>query len=249
MGLASPEEMAELEALCREHPEIRRALEECEATMEQAAMSGAEAPPDRVREQLLSTLDFGEPGGAKMISLSSSPRGSSWKWAAAAAIVLLAISGALNVYFYSQYREANSAYANLLSQTETLQANNKVIQARLDEMQNGMAVMMNPDVQKVPMPGVGDHAQYTASVYWNRKTSEVFLSPGTLPTAPAGRQYQLWAIVDGKPVDAGMLDRCEMICKMKNFSSASAFAITLEPSGGRPEPSMDQLYVLGQTSS
>ncbi|WP_350340234.1 anti-sigma factor [Paraflavitalea speifideaquila] len=46
--------------------------------------------------------------------------------------------------------------------------------------------------------------------------------------APAGRQYQLWALVDGKPVDAGMLDNCDGLCQLKNIQQAQAFAITLE---------------------
>jgi len=36
--------------------------------------------------------------------------------------------------------------------------------------------------------------------------------------------------------------------KMKNIPSAQAFAITLEPTGGSPTPTMP-IYVMGKTSS
>jgi len=67
-----------------------------------------------------------------------------------------------------------------------------------------------------------------------------------LPQAPSGKQYQLWALVDGKPVDAGMIGDCNGLCRLKNIPRAQAFAITLEREGGSPTPTMDQMYVLGK---
>jgi anti-sigma-K factor RskA len=63
---------------------------------------------------------------------------------------------------------------------------------------------------------------------------------------PTGKQYQLWAIVDGKPVDAGMIATKKGIYhiqKMKSFGSVQAFAITLEKAGGSPIPTMDEMIV------
>jgi anti-sigma-K factor RskA len=250
MGLATPEESAELEMLCRQYPEIRRALRECEESLENAALAQASPPPARVKNALDSALTFKkEPAAQAPVYPIPQQRGFPWRSVAAAAIVMLIASGILNYYFYNRYRKADEAYASLLAQTESLQASNKAIQARLDDMESGLTLMMSSNVQKVEMPGVGSFAQYHASVYWNHHSKEVFLSPGTLPPAPDGKQYQLWAIVDGKPVDAGMLDQCHLFCRMKPFDHASAFAITLEPAGGKTEPTMDQLYVMGQTRS
>jgi anti-sigma-K factor RskA len=67
-------------------------------------------------------------------------------------------------------------------------------------------------------------------------------------------QYQLWAIVDGKPFDAGLLietktaDNKYNIQKMKSFGKAEAFAITLEKKGGSATPSMDKMYVISKTT-
>ncbi len=88
---------------------------------------------------------------------------------------------------------------------------------------------------------------FFTTAFWNKNTKEVFITVNKLPIAGTGKQYQLWAIVDGKPVDAGMIDNnCTTICKMKNIPNAQAFAITLEQSGGSPAPTMEQLYVLGE---
>jgi anti-sigma-K factor RskA len=82
-----------------------------------------------------------------------------------------------------------------------------------------------------------------------KNTGEVYVDPTNLPDPAAGKQYQLWAIVDGKPVDAGMISTQKgvyKIQKMKSFGKAQAFAITLENEGGSPTPTMAEMYVIAE---
>ncbi len=82
---------------------------------------------------------------------------------------------------------------------------------------------------------------------WNVNTKEVYVADVSLPEVPSDKQYQLWAIVDGKPVDAGMLsDAKNLAQKMKVFEKAEMFAITLEKKGGSPTPTMEAMYVAGK---
>ena len=83
-----------------------------------------------------------------------------------------------------------------------------------------------------------------------KNTGEVYIDPSNLPEAPSGKQYQLWAIVDGKPVDGGLIISTKkgdkyQIQKMKTFGKAEAFAVTLETTGGNPTPKGD-MYVMGK---
>ena len=60
---------------------------------------------------------------------------------------------------------------------------------------------------------------------------------------PADRQYQLWVFVDGKPIDAGVFDvdpSGKVLFESKDLAAvrtAENFAVTVEPRGGRPQPS------------
>ena len=85
-----------------------------------------------------------------------------------------------------------------------------------------------------------------ADVYWHT-SKKVFLEIKNLPDAPTGKQYQLWAIVDGKPVDMGMYSAKEdsTVQEMKSVDNAQAFAITLEKEGGNATPTMEEMYVMG----
>jgi anti-sigma-K factor RskA len=69
-----------------------------------------------------------------------------------------------------------------------------------------------------------------------------------MPSNDADHQYQLWALVNGKPVDLGVFDangKLEGLQVMKNIGEAQTFAVTLEPKGGSISPTMSQLMVMG----
>ena len=74
----------------------------------------------------------------------------------------------------------------------------------MEKMNQKLDMFSNPDMQMVMLKGVEKHTEAKAMVFWDKKTKEVYLNAEKLPKAPEGMQYQLWAIEDGKPVNAGM---------------------------------------------
>ena len=81
-----------------------------------------------------------------------------------------------------------------------------------------MQMMSDPIMAKISMPGIKGRENNLATVFWDTKSKDVYLLANKLPQAAADKQYQLWAIVDGKPVDAGVIGVCAGLCKMKNIS-------------------------------
>jgi len=74
------------------------------------------------------------------------------------------------------------------------------------------------------------------------KAGKAMMVADELPPAPAGKDYQIWFIAEGKPVPGGVFKpdqqgHVEMLGEIPaNARSASAFAITLEPQGGTSAP-------------
>jgi len=66
-----------------------------------------------------------------------------------------------------------------------------------------------------------------------------------MQTLPSDKQYQLWAIVGGQPVDLGVYQTGAAMQKMKNIEGAQMFAITIEKAGGSATPTLDQMIVAG----
>ena len=244
LGMASPEEAAELEALCLEFPEIKAALTAFEETLEKNAMANAIPPPPGVKKALFQELasSFAKTSDSNsIVAMNNFSR-----YFAAAAIILLVVSGGLNIYFYSKFTETTQQYQALLIEKNTLQANNQIIQTKSLDLFNSMQMMADPNMQKIAMPGVPGKEVNYATVFWDAKSKDVYLLPNKLPQPAQGKQYQLWAIVDGKPVDAGVMGDCAGLCKMKNIPAASMFAITLEKAGGSSSPTLSEMYVAGK---
>ncbi len=91
-------------------------------------------------------------------------------------------------------------------------------------------------------------------VYWHVSGKHVMIdnSKMDLPPNDKNHQYQLWALVNGKPVDLGVFDvktdTSRLLINMKDISSAQTFAVTLEKRGGSASPTMNQMIVAGNVS-
>ncbi|HEY6974807.1 MAG TPA: anti-sigma factor [Chitinophagaceae bacterium] len=251
LGLASTEEATELEMLCRQHADIKNAVEEFEALIQKQAFQDALAPPPEVKEKLMSALttEFAKaqtPVVQLTVDTGRSKSISIIRYFAAASVILLIASTVLNVFLYNNYLSVNNKYQALLTERNSLQANNDVFRTRINNLEQSMRVIENPDVRVITLKGLPGKENNLAAVYWDSKTKDVYLLPTKMDATPSGKQYQLWAIVNGKPVDAGVIDECDGLCKMKNIPDAEAFAITLEKKGGSNTPTLSAMYVLGK---
>lgn len=260
LGLADEQETAELEQLAITHAEIKSAISHFEAQMEKHALNNAIQPPAFVKENILKALEHewvedlpSEIESDKIINTTPEEvpiivmeqKAAKWKYIAAASVMLFIASALLNYKWYTSYRETDTKYQALLTEKNTLQAGNDLYKAKLDETLQSMALLQNKDLLPVKLLAVQGKEGNEATVYWNKNTGDLFLYEAGMSAVPDGKQYQLWALVDGKPVDAGVFGGCNGLCKMKNIPRAQAFAITLEQVGGSPAPTLAEMFVLG----
>jgi anti-sigma-K factor RskA len=181
--------------------------------------------------------------------------GTGWvKFLAAASVLLLVASTILNFYLFRQYQDYSERYSSLLASQTQLANNNQVLRTSLDNFQKTMGLLKDPNMSVIKMAGNlvpkngSPDPSSMATIYWNKKSTEVYLLVNALPKPASDKQYQLWAIVGGKPVSAGVfdMDHADTMQKMANIPNAEAFAVTLEKSGGNPTP-QGAMYVLGTT--
>lgn len=254
LGLADAAEQAEFERMCADHAEVRAARDAFEASLEASARQGAVAPPAFLRDEIFKAMQVdGETNvatatPAPVIPITYETAEAGWKkYLIAASIILLAGSAALNVYLYNRYQSSNAKYNDLLANQQQMAVNNQSLQTRLELADQDLQTLRDPNMLVVKLADVNKTNSLT-TLYWNSQTKDVYLMVNALPAPKAGQQYQLWAIVDGKPVDAGMLSLNEpnALHKMKNIPQAQAFAITLEKEGGSSVPTMTAMFVMGK---
>lgn len=249
MGLTSAAETAEVAAWARQYPEVAAEIESIQSGLESYAQTHAVAPGPSVKEKLFAAINTNaaapvidikteEKTTAKVYSISSV-----WKYAAAASVILLIGSIALNVALNNKYQSANTELATAKTELEQQKELAK-------NMEQDMGVMTTKNAMHVKLDGMPDVPEAAARIYWMQDTKEVYIDPSNLPQAPAGKQYQFWAIVDGKPVNGGIITtqingKTVHVQKMKSFGSAQAFAVSLEDAGPeKPEPT--RVMVMGK---
>lgn len=248
LGIATDNESLELEQLADMYPEIKQHLVATQQAMEQLADHTAVTPPPLLKhhiwhaikesESTQNSISSPDPATANV----SSRQLTFYKVSLAAALLLLATSLAFNMSLWNRTDKSDKVIAELEQQQHVLTASNNNYQAYF-------SLLHNPQVQTVKLSGVGVHTANNGLVLWNKQTKAVYMSIHNLPAPPQGHQYQLWAIVAGKPVDMGVFDLSSEaigLQKMKPVANAQMFAVTLEIKGGSPAPTLDQMYLAGK---
>lgn len=247
-----------MECVMKNNAEVKAAFEEAQQTLEDLATSQAVAPPADLKSKIWNkiqqeqTTEEVQPAVIRDIPTVRpqenitpqqdirSQSKSSWKTYAVAASVLFLISAAGNLFWMNDQSKTREEIAKI--QTEK-----KAQDLAMQKMNQKMEMFSNPDMQMVMLKGVEKHTDSKAMVFWDKKTKEVYLNAESLPKAPEGMQYQLWAIADGKPVSAGMYtEEKDSKTALAQIPNAQAFAITLEKQGGSAVPTMENMYVMGE---
>jgi anti-sigma-K factor RskA len=246
LGELSEGERSEVEKNLALYPELRAELAQIEEAQERLLMKAAIQPRAAVKEQLFAKID--QKPEAKVVSLDTGSGTNVWRWAAAASITIAIISSYLAFQYRSQLKATESNLQNLIAQNQRMAQDYNQVNERLDKIETDLKVIDNPAFQRVVLAGTANAPDAMAYVYWNRDSKEVYLSVQNMKELAQDNQYQLWAIIDGKPVDAGVFDGnlAEGLLKMKDIGDgASLFAVTIEPRGGKPAPTLETMQVAG----
>ena len=246
-GLASEQEAGQVLQCVAQYPEVAYELAQIEAGMNLYSKAYYLQPDPSVKEKIFAQIN--EPEKAKVVPITNAttkviPISSFWKNAAAAAVLLLIGSTVLNFMLYNKNGAVN----------KELEASKEIVSS-LQEKANGMEGYLEKVQSKYSTPvslsGQPVAPDAAAKVFWMKNTGEVFVDPANLPEAPKGKQYELWAIVDGKPINAGIIITTKKggqytIQKMKSFGSAQAFAVSMEPASSKPADTPTEVVVMGK---
>ncbi len=219
--------------------ELRRELD---ATMEVLGALALSAPAmpqpglkNRVMERLVTAP--GPDRDAKVIPFVPAARSSRapiWLGAALAASLVLAATLSFDL---------SAAHRNAASALVADDANRQLL-AQRDSL---IAQLTDPATETVTLAATGA-AKPVIKAYVDRARRTMMLSAGRLDTLPAGRAYQVWFIVDGKPVPSvtfrpDSAGRALLRALPIPPGSVAAAAITQEPAGGSPAPTTPVLFV------
>ncbi len=238
MGLCSPEESDGLELLRTQQPQLNEAILKFEAELEQTFVTGALQPGAVIDKKILQSLQALQTPLIPMQAQAAAPvKKINWlRPVAAAAVLLFAISSIFNYTLYNKTKQQELAL-NETKKITTLP-------------QNDYAVLKTPGITPVAMYGVFPHNVCRCTLFWDKKTGKAYMMIHHLMPVNKEKSYQLWAMVNDKPVNAGMINEAirDRFIELKNIpEGTTAFTVTLENAAGSTTPTVDQTYLYGKT--
>lgn len=245
LGVVSDQERREVQCLSKIYPEIEAELQALEVSLTGYATLFEKKPPVELKDKIFAQLTFAEESIQEPESevetnpvTFSAPVRPMWATFSAAVSVVLLMG---IVWLFFQNRDLSETNQNLAQER-------MLLEATYTKNASLLAYFQNPANRVIRLQGVEKSPESEVVVFWNRNSNEVALYVDNLPKPAPGKQYQLWTIVDGKPVDMGVLDQAygDKILPMKGAAgNVAAFAITLEKEGGSPVPTLEAMYVMG----
>jgi anti-sigma-K factor RskA len=259
-GEVSDQERREVECLSKIYPEIRTEIDTLEKQLESYSRAFAQKAPLDLKATIMDSISQVSPEendfekrnatespapentdeSVKVIPISNNR----WKPMIAASIILLL---GVNIVLFFQFRKANEERKALISQFEDLNTNYEEQIAKTEKATELLEKVEGADSRKIILNSVIEGESYQMALFWNNTSGEVIVKGEQLPSPSENQQYQLWALVDGKPVDMGVIEKSnETWQEMLKTDRADAFAITLEKEGGSPTPTLEQMVVYGE---
>lgn len=257
LGDVSPGEKLQVEEMASKHPAVRAELEEIERSMELYAAENAVEPTEHMRDRILNSLvvnladDNNFPTKThvtkddNVVKLTPPGQNNFYKYAFAACLALLIASVVVILNMSKKLDDANT-------QLIALNSTNQHFTSTVKYMDRQLSIYRDPSIKLIKLnPTVHAPKEASIVVAFNPEKKKVMLDMANvdMPKNDKAHQYQLWAIVDKKPVSLGVFDKTDAdsaeMKEMASVNSPQAFAVTLEPRGGSINPTMDELMVIG----
>ena len=142
-------------------------------------------------------------------------------------------------------------------QLATAQQELSSVRQRVVEEQSWASVLASPETRRVKLGATPDgDAALVAYAAYDPVTQRALLVFEHF-AAPAGKDYELWAIRDGHPASLGLIKADadgRAVLRLDGVGSPdslAAFAVSLEPAGGSPTPTAPSgpVVMLGKIAS
>jgi anti-sigma-K factor RskA len=185
-------------------------------------------PPARVKQRLMSRVQ-GTSAARRGSSLVTFWRRPAPAWVFAAAIAILCVGLA-------------AENQRLNQQTRALQADAQRQEIAMAQALAVLDLLTAPDTQGIALTAANAKPLPGGRVFYHPSRGLLFYA-ANLSAPPAGRTYQLWLIpTQGSPISAGVFEPDQkgsasiILPKLPGGVAAKAFAVTVEPAGGVPQP-------------
>ncbi|RZL45882.1 MAG: anti-sigma factor, partial [Pedobacter sp.] len=240
LGQLTATENKEVEVMANKHPEVKAEITAIELAMEAYALEHAISPSaelgDKIFDEITGSTTTKDPKIIPLYKDATDSKVRALRVALVACVALLVISVAALLSVYNKLNTAQEQIATLSTNNEQFARTVNKLEFENSGMENRIAMTETDEWTTVKLAGVAASPKANMLVYWNKKNKNILINHVAmdLPKTDKTHEYQLWALVDGKPVSLGVFgeNAKESVQQMVTVQKAQAFAVTIEPMGG-----------------
>jgi anti-sigma-K factor RskA len=248
LNACSNEEKLLVESFLAKFPALQNELNEINSSLENFADAHSQNPSpgldSKIKKQLIFKPELAEIPNVNTPDLKVLRL---YKFALAASILAIMSLSFVLITTQSKLNKTEDQLASLIQ--EKLILSEKVNQASFElvDLSQNFKRIESDSFLCVNLKGTEKFPRSQVKVYWNKLSKETFISLINVPKLTNGKQFQLWALVNGKPINAGVFDSLHETLILSNIATSQAdlFAITIEKEGGSESPTLSEMVVAG----
>ena len=233
LGALPDEEAALLRAHAAECAECAKKLAEARGRAAALAFGVTqEKPTAGAKEKLFARIAAERGGRISEAARTDARKRSWWNW------VLAPVAAALALVSLGLWRENQ----RLVREVREVRLEAVRLQQERVRVERLVNVLAAPETITVKLAGTETAAQSSGVVKYNPRSGTVIYT-AELPPLPADKVYQMWLVPTiGAPISAGTFSQAESgktqvwSAQVPANSEPKAFAGTIEPAGGVPQP-------------
>ncbi|MEH1007097.1 anti-sigma factor [Winogradskyella sp. ECml5-4] len=227
VGDTSIEESKDVEHFISNYPEAAQAYEELQDNLEIVAKAGAIEAPNHILSNLLDTIE--DTNDTKVIHLAQNRRTPWYSIAASAAAILFAVTSFILYQKNIQLNQENNIVVEeIFDLRSDIESNN----SKLDQLSRELLKLNNPDARKYVINGNERAKNLKTVAYINPVEKTSMIDVITLPQLPEEQQYQIWAELQDRMVNLGILDESDRRLKQIPYmEDALALSIKIGTKG------------------
>ncbi|SFN91718.1 Anti-sigma-K factor rskA [Bizionia echini] len=228
IGQTTSVETETVESYISKYPEVEQAYNNLQNQLELVAQSQSVKAPKSILNSVLNTLDEETP----VVQLNQPKSRKKWFQLSIAASVIAIMFASTTYIFYQQNQllkiENQKIADEIYDRLDDLDQKNM----RLDEIMRQMNQLNNPETEKYIINGNNRAKNLKTVAYINPKEKTSMLDVVSLPQLPEEQCYQIWAELEDKMVNLGILSEGDRQLKSIPYTEdALALSITIEQKG------------------
>jgi len=232
LGHLDPVDMEIVSGYIKKYPEVKEYVEELEPSLEALAMAHAQAPPQGSWENISTSIQ--DAASNRVQNNKSEFKSSSTIWrniGIAAGILGILISSV----FYRKNRDSSQELLAVRNALATQEERCTEQASQQEKYERYFTLVNHPDTRLYALSN-------SLGIYWNETTKQTAIAYDQLPTLSDAEDYQIWADVEGRMIDVGVItDDMQLTDLLHYIEHAESLNVTVEPKGGSEEPTVSKL--------